>query len=560
MPLRTRRTVYYLALVVVTTMLFTLVYNAGMAAWEGRPQPLYRSLEVVVQSFTTTGYGEDAPWQTLQMNVLMISMQLTGIGLILTAVDVFAVPWLRDALSPTAPASVSDVADHVLICEHTPRTDAFIRELDARDRPYVLVEADGEVAATLHEEGYRVVHGDPESTDVLRAAGVESARAVVADAADDTNASIALSVRDARPEVRVITLVEEAGLARYHRAAGADEVLSPRQLLGSSLANQVPTTVTADVADGVEVGDGEGSEILRATGEAGNDFELVEMTVAKDSDLHGRTFGEARLRERFGVNVIGAWFDGDFRTPVEMGDELAARTRLLVAGESSQIDALRDATASTVRRFAPQRVVVAGYGDSGRAAADALSGTGAELTILDAAEGDRIDVVGDARDPDALESAGIAEASALILTVGDDTTATFATLIARELNPDLYIAVRANEEDNVQKLYRAGGDYVQSLATVSGRMLASTLFEDEEVLAYDKRINVVRLPAGDLVGTTIAGERVRTETGCTVVGVVREGETVTDFDPTTFTLEPGDEVIIVGTDDATTRFERTFGV
>ncbi|AZH24545.1 potassium channel family protein [Haloplanus aerogenes] len=545
MSLRSRRTVYYLALVVATTVLFTLVYNTGMAIWEGRPQPLYRSLEVVVQSFTTTGYGEDAPWRSPQMNLLAITMQLTGIGLILTAVDVFAVPWLRGALTPSAPASVLGMQDHVIICEHTPRTDAFITELDARDQPYVLVEADEERAGELHEAGYRVVHGDPESTDDLQAAGIGSARVVVADAADDTNASIVLSARDARPNVRVITLVEEAALARYHRAAGADEVLSPRQLLGSSLARQVPTTVTTDVAEGVTVGD---------------DFELVEVTVAANSDLHGRTFREARLRDRFGVNVIGAWFDGDFRTPVEMGDELAARTRLLVAGESAQVEALQEATASTVRRFAPQRIVVAGYGDSGRAAADALSGSGAELTVLDVEDDDRVDVVGDARDPDVLESVGIADASALILTVADDTTAIFATLIARELNPDLYIVVRANEEDDVQKLYRAGGDYVQSLATVSGRMLASTVFEDEEVLAYDKQVNVVRLPAGDLVGSTLVDEAVRTRTGGTVVAVVREGETITDFEPGRFTFEAGDEVVVAGTDEAVTEFERTFGI
>jgi Trk K+ transport system NAD-binding subunit len=548
MPLRTRRTVYYLALVVATTLLFTLLYNVGMATWEGRPQPLYRSLEVVIQSFTTTGYGEDAPWRTPQMNLLAIAMQLAGIGLILTAVDVFAVPWLRDALTPSAPVSAPDLRSHVIVCEHTPRTDAFVAELDARGRAYVLVESDETTAATLHEDGYRVVHGDPESTDVLRAAGIGSARAVVADAADDTNASIALSARDARADVRVITLVEDASLARYHRAAGADDVLSPRQLLGESLARQVPTTVTADVADGIEIGD------------ADDDFELVELTVAADSDLHGKAFGEARLRERFGVNVIGAWFDGDFETPVEMNERLVARTRLLVAGESGGIEALQTATASTVRQFGPQRIVVAGYGDSGRAAAAALDDSGAELTVLDVAAAPDVDVVGDARDPETLDAAGIESASALIVAVGDDTTAIFVTLIARELNPDLHVVVRANEEDDVQKLYRAGGDYVQSLATISGRMLASTVFENEEVLAYDKGINVVRLPAGTLVGNTIAGERVRTETGCTVVAVVRDGETITEIDPQAFTLETGDEVVIAGTDEATTRFERRFGV
>jgi Trk K+ transport system NAD-binding subunit len=544
MAIRSRRTGYYLALVVATTVLFTLAYNVGMATWEGRPQPLYRSLEVVVQSFTTTGYGEDAPWRTPQMNALAITMQLAGIGLILTAVDVFAVPWLRGALAPSAPESVAGLEDHVIICNHTPRTEAFIAELDARGREYVLVEPDEERATDLHEADYRVVHGDPESMETLTDACLPTARALVADAADDTNASIALSARDTAPQVRVITLVDDASLARYHRAAGAGEVLSPRQLLGESLAEQVPTAVTTDVDDGIPLGD---------------DFELVELTVAAESDLCERTFGAANLRDRFGVNVIGAWFDGDFRTPVPPDETLVAGTRLLVAGEPNAVSRLESATAATVREFAPQRIVLAGFGDSGQAAHEVLADSGSRLTVLDVEAGPAVDVVGDARDPDVLCEARIEDAAALLVAVGDDTTAIFATLIARELNPDLHIVVRANEEADVQKLYRAGGDYVQSLATVSGRMLASTVFEDEEVLAYDKQVSVVRLPAGDLVGRTIAAASVRSVTGCTVVAIVRDGETVTEFDPSSFVFEDGDEVIIAGTDEATTRFEREFG-
>jgi len=47
-----------------------------------------------------TGYGEDAPWQSPQMNLLVIVLQLVGIGFLLSAVDVFVVPWLQEALRP----------------------------------------------------------------------------------------------------------------------------------------------------------------------------------------------------------------------------------------------------------------------------------------------------------------------------------------------------------------------------------------------------------------------------------------------------------------------------
>lgn len=543
MQFPSRRTVSYLALVLATTLVFTGVYNAGMAIWENRPQPLYRSLEVVIQSFTTTGYGEDAPWQTPQMNLLAILMQFTGIGLILTAVDVFAVPWLRDALTPSAPEIAPESEDHVVICDYTPRTDAFIAELDARDRNYVLVESDPDTARDLHQADYRVIEGDAEATETLANAHLESAVCVVVDAADDRSASIVLAVRDASPDVRVITLVEDADLAQYHDAAGADDVLSPRQLLGVSLAEHVPTAVTTEIDDSITIGE---------------DFELVELTVGEDSDLAYTTFAEAALRDRFSVNVIGAWFDSDFKTPVDLEDELEPRTRLLVAGDPDHVESLREATTSAVRGFTAQRIILAGFGDSGRAAYDVLSESGARLTVLDIEQTDQVDVVGDARDPTVLKEAGIRNADALVLTVADDTTTIFTTLIARELNPDLRIVVRANEEEDVEKLYRAGADYVQSLATVSGRMLASTVFEDEEVLTYETQVNVVRLPASGLEGTTLADEEVRTKTGCTVVAVVRNGETITGFDPTEFTFEADDKVVITGTDEAITRFEQRF--
>jgi Trk K+ transport system NAD-binding subunit len=544
MGFHSRRTVWYLALVVVTTVLFTMAYNVGMAAWENRPQPLYRSLEVVVQSFTTTGYGEDAPWQTPQMNLLAIVMQLSGIGLILTAVDVFAVPMLQNALRPKPPETVSRRDGHVVVCGHTPRTNVLISELVARDRGYVLIEPDAASAGELHERGYDVIRGDPESTPVLERAQISHASALVTDVADDANASIALAARELLSTIQIVSLVDDASLTRYHQIAGVDVVHSPRQLLGERLAAEIPTTGTTPSDDGLEVT---------------SDFELVELSVDARSELCNKTFAEADLRERFDVTIVGRWVDGEFVPYVDPTDELDAETRLLVAGEASRLDALHDATAATVSDFAPTEIIIAGCGDTGHAAVAALSDTGSTLTVLDVEEKDGVDVVGDARDPDVLREAGIETASMLLLAVEDDTTAIFTTLIACDLNPELDVYVRANQGEDVKKLYRAGADYVESLATVSGRMLASSVFEDEDLLAYDMQVSIVRLPAPGLVGKTLVEADVRAETGCTVVAIVRGGETVTAFDPASFRLEASDHVVIAGTDDAITEFERQFG-
>jgi K+/H+ antiporter YhaU regulatory subunit KhtT len=94
---------------------------------------------------------------------------------------------------------------------------------------------------------------------------------------------------------------------------------------------------------------------------------------------------------------------------------------------------------------------------------------------------------------------------------------------------------------------------VLSLATVSGRMIASTILEDEDVLSLDKQVDVVRTVAPKLVGRTIGGAEVRSKTDCTVVGVERNGTLITDVGPE-FGVETGDELIVAGTDDGIQRF------
>jgi Trk K+ transport system NAD-binding subunit len=535
----TRRTVYYLLVLIAATLALTGAYSLGMSVWEGRPRPWYQSLQVVVQTFTTTGFGEDAPWQSPQMNLLVIVIQLAGIGFILSAVDVFVVPWLRKALQPTAPQTLPTRSGHVIVCGYTPRVEIFIEEMDDRGQDYVLIESDSERASALYEEGHQVMEGDPTSTDTLERAHVAQARVLVADVADDENASVALAAQEADPEGRVITLVEDASLAQYHRAAGADVVLSPRQLLGQSLAARVPIAAAANVEESVA---------------DHQDLDFAELVVTRQSPLHGRTLAEADLPGGYGVRIIGAWVDGSFETSIAPETTLDDHIRLFVAGTADQLATLRREVDAYVRAFTSQSILLAGYGDSGHAVAESLRQARAEVTVIDVEDRDGVDVVGDVREPDVLRTAGIAGASALVIAVDDDTVATFATLIARDLNPELQILVRAQEETAVQNLYRAGADFVQALPIVCGRMLATTVFEDDDRLSPDPHVNVVRLSVSPLEGRSLEVLNSESLTNCTVLAISREDAFLTDPDDAGLTFEAGDEVVVAGTDDGIERF------
>jgi CPA2 family monovalent cation:H+ antiporter-2 len=97
------------------------------------------------------------------------------------------------------------------------------------------------------------------------------------------------------------------------------------------------------------------------------------------------------------------------------------------------------------------RAIIVGYGPVGKTASSILKEFGVEPVIIDlnidtvtglAAAGE-LSVYGDAARRDILEAAGISSAQYLLVTTPDPHTRTVIILVARDLNPDLKVFVRA---------------------------------------------------------------------------------------------------------------------
>ena len=538
-----RRTVYSSIVLAVLMLGYAVVYDYAMSTFENEQRTFLHSLQVVVETFTTTGFGSDSPWISPELNLLVILMDLTGVALIFLALPALLFPLLEETLRTTPPTETQDLSEHVVICTYTARGETLVAELDNRGIEYVLVEPDRETAVELYDAGYTVIHADPESADALAGACAASATAVIADASDEIDASIVLAAREAAPGAQVVSVVEDPDSAEYHRLAGADTVLSPRQLVGESLAAKVVAGISQELAGAVEIAE---------------DFEIAELSVHQGSELVGTTLAESDVGERTGANVIGAWFRGIFESPPSPNATLDGSTILLVAGNESQLERLQSLTQSGVRGHETGAVVIVGHGRVGSTAASELAAADVPYTVVDREPGSSVDVVGDATDPDVLREAGIDDARTLLLGLPNDTTTVFATLVARELNPEIKIVARAQETGNTRKLYQAGGDFVLALATVSGRMLASTVLVTEEFVSPASQVDIVRTRAPELAGQSLAEADVRAETGVTVVAVERNGDTVTELDPE-FTFEANDEVLITGTDEDISRFNVAMG-
>ena len=544
-----QRAKYYLVTVGLLVLVASVLYDYGMRRFEPGTYPpedievsLLYSMQFVVETFTATGYGSHSPWTSPEMQTFVMVLDVTGVAIFFLALPAIFIPLFRNALSASVPQTVDEeMTDHVIISTYTPRAETLIEELEANGVGYVLVEPDRDNALNLREEGWEVVHADPESVSGLEDANVSEARAVVADVSDQVDASIVLAAREATEDVKVVSVVEDTELADYHKLAGADVVLRPREQLGKSLASKVTTTASAE-DDGVRIGD---------------DFEIAEVPVLRDSEIVGKTLSESRIRERYGLNVVGAWFRGEFRTPPPPDATLDRGTVLLVAGTGEQLEEFRDGTFSTVRRSLKGKTVVVGYGEGGRTVAEELAEAGVPYTVVDEKDTEGVEVVGDATDADVLCEAGIEDARSVVLVLPDDTTTEFVTLVARDLNDSVEIAARSQTSGAVGKTYRAGADYVLSVEAVSGRSVASEVLE-EEILSVGKNFEVVKTETPGLVGKTLKDARVRERTGCTVVAVERDGETLTDIPPD-FRVREKDAVVVAGTDEGTNGFVDTFG-
>lgn len=218
-------------------------------------------------------------------------------------------------------------------------------------------------------------------------------------------------------------------------------------------------------------------------------------------------------------------------------------------------------------------IVILGCGDVGKRVVETLSYANIKFIVVDSQDhtfesADYDYVIGNATEEETLIQAGVPRASTIIITLNDDTDVMFATLISRGLNPASTIIARSNSYKSIDKIYKAGADYVAALPIVAGQMLAKMTSRcldvackkmDEDIMLYEgvdiEKHTVIN--DADLINKTVADIKLRSSTGCTIIGIEREGEIITDILPST-TIVKGDIVAVVGGKEEIIRFKEKY--
>jgi voltage-gated potassium channel len=131
-------------------------------------------------------------------------------------------------------------------------------------------------------------------------------------------------------------------------------------------------------------------------------------------------------------------------------------------------------------------VIIAGFGNTGRAVAQELVAKNydkrqlliidpSEQAIDDAVEDDYIGFLGDPSKESMLTKAEVTKAKSIIITTTRDDTNVLIALTARDMNKDIKIIARANQDENTKLLKRSGADIIISPSVAGGHLMAAAL-------------------------------------------------------------------------------------
>jgi Trk K+ transport system NAD-binding subunit len=538
-----QRLLLLLAAVPVLVVVLALLYQLGMATLERRSRGLWDSIEWAASTLTTTGYGMDHHWSHPAMVSYVSVVQFLGLFMFYLIFPVYLIPFLEERFEVRLPQETrGDLADHAVIYRYGPAVETLIEELAAARVPILVLEADEAQARRLHERGLRVVHRG-QADGALAAARLDRARALIANGSDDENAAVILAARQLGFGGPVLALVEDPFHRRPMMLAGATAVFTPRHILAAALAARASARISPRLA-GVQ--------------QLGRNLEVAELRVARQSPLAGLSPEAAEIGARTGATVIGQWLGGELAVPGDDGWRIEPGGILVAVGGHDSIQRLGELAGSGgALRPRQGHFVVGGYGEVGRKVVELLRTVGEEARIIErhpaAGEGaDGVDVAGNVLELHVLEAAGVRDAQAVVLALDTDSATLFATVILKDLAPEVPVIARVNQADNVERIHRAGADFALSISQVSGQMLAKKLL-GQEAFAVDPQLKVLKLAALPLAGRHPSDLRIRTRTGCSVVAVERGDDVLVAFGPD-FRFQPDDTIYICGSSGAVRRF------
>jgi voltage-gated potassium channel len=207
--------------------------------------------------------------------------------------------------------------------------------------------------------------------------------------------------------------------------------------------------------------------------------------------------------------------------------------------------------------------IIAGYGRVGRQVALEFKKKKADFIVIEKDNAavfnlykDKVLFIqGQATDDDILRKANIESADTLISTLPNEAENVYLTLTARDMNKNMKIIARADYDDGVKKLKRAGADHVVTPHVLGGiRMAMATLRPNVVDFMHSNALGEGGLTIEELVipdncffsGKSIIDSKLKNDYSITIIGIKKPGQEMSITPGPNTVLETDDILVLIG--------------
>jgi voltage-gated potassium channel len=252
---------------------------------------------MTVTTVSTVGYREVHPLSRAGQ-AFTVLLVLGGVGTALYAFSAIAAAvagggWQRRLEQRRHTQMIDALSSHFIVCGYGRIGSMIARQFQRQAVPFVVIERDPAQVRSAGEQGILTIEADASREEVLRQAGIDRARGLIAAVGTDAeNVYAILTARVLRPDLFIVGRAESEDSVLKLQRAGADRVISPYRIGAVQMAQ---AALRPAVVDFVEL----------AISSENLELAMEQVKIGESSVLAGQSLLDGNLRQKFGVVVVG---------------------------------------------------------------------------------------------------------------------------------------------------------------------------------------------------------------------------------------------------------------
>ncbi|MCL4479820.1 MAG: TrkA family potassium uptake protein [Deltaproteobacteria bacterium] len=287
---------------------------------------------------STVGYSGGARRLDPKGEIFAVFMIVIGIGFVTYSAGGLFRAIIEGELRETIGRNkvikaIEQLKDHYILCGLGRIGTTVAKVLKNNNVSFIAIDRDASILGMTEQNEYLFIQGDGTDEEVLKKAGIDKARGLIAVMANDAdNVYTVLTARDMNSSLFIISRAGDSSSISKLYKAGANRVISPYIIGGEKIAHSV---IKPNVIDFMEL----------AIDKSNIDLKIEELSIDKTSTLNGKTLEESKIRQLFDIIIIAVRKpDGQFMYNPASQFAISSGDILIAIGRAQTLEKLEQIT------------------------------------------------------------------------------------------------------------------------------------------------------------------------------------------------------------------------